>query len=224
VCGGGGGGNFFFPPLGPVTKNPALFKEALLQVLLLETSCFPLLGPGRLTDYAREIHRRGEAVMGFRPLTPAVKLKARHLGEFNVCVRFDQDAVGLRAWAGLIKVDPQRCLIPRLLTLDLPTPLQKSFRAAPEFARYSSTGMQKARTLPKPIRLAKLRTPQEVGPACLDSCNGINHTPVIAARLNAIGRPVAEGAQSKAIKRTFRKRRHGKLPLEAGFQKLLSTV
>jgi len=46
-----------------VTKTPP-YQEALLQVLLLETSCFRYWGQGVWTDYAREIHRRGEAVMG----------------------------------------------------------------------------------------------------------------------------------------------------------------
>jgi hypothetical protein len=35
----------------------------LLHLLLLETSCFRYWGQGTWTDYAREIHRRGEALL-----------------------------------------------------------------------------------------------------------------------------------------------------------------
>jgi hypothetical protein len=41
-----------------VTKTPA-YQEALLYVLLLETSCFRYWGQGTWTSYAQEIHRRG---------------------------------------------------------------------------------------------------------------------------------------------------------------------
>jgi hypothetical protein len=41
-----------------VTQTPA-YQEALLHLLLLETSCFRYWGQGVWTDYAREIHRRG---------------------------------------------------------------------------------------------------------------------------------------------------------------------
>jgi len=45
-----------------VTITPA-YQEALLHLLLLETSCFRYWGQGTWTDYAREIHRRGEALL-----------------------------------------------------------------------------------------------------------------------------------------------------------------
>ena len=53
-----------FDPL--VTKDPAItqtphYQEALLYLLLLETSCFRYWGQGTWTNYANEIHRRGEA-------------------------------------------------------------------------------------------------------------------------------------------------------------------
>jgi hypothetical protein len=43
-----------------ITRTPH-YQEALLHLLLVETSCFRYWGQGRWTDYAREIHRRGEA-------------------------------------------------------------------------------------------------------------------------------------------------------------------
>jgi hypothetical protein len=46
-----------------VTRTPA-YLEALLHLLLLETSCFRYWGQGTWTDYAREIHRRGSAALG----------------------------------------------------------------------------------------------------------------------------------------------------------------
>jgi hypothetical protein len=45
-----------------VTRTPR-YQQALLYLLLLETSCFRYWGQGTWTDYASEIHRRGEAVM-----------------------------------------------------------------------------------------------------------------------------------------------------------------
>ena len=45
-----------------ITKTP-LYQQALLHLLLLETSCFRYWGQGIWTDYAREIHRRGEAAI-----------------------------------------------------------------------------------------------------------------------------------------------------------------
>jgi hypothetical protein len=45
-----------------VTQTPA-YQEALLPLLLLETSCFRYWGQGTWTDYAREIHRRGMAAL-----------------------------------------------------------------------------------------------------------------------------------------------------------------
>jgi hypothetical protein len=46
-----------------VTRTPA-YQQALLHLLLLETSCFRYWGQGTWTDYAREIHRRGLAALG----------------------------------------------------------------------------------------------------------------------------------------------------------------
>jgi hypothetical protein len=53
-----------FDPL--LARDPAIslsqpYQEALLALLLLETSCFRYWGQGIWTEYAREIHRRGEA-------------------------------------------------------------------------------------------------------------------------------------------------------------------
>ncbi len=56
-----------FDPL--VAQDPAItrtphYQEALLNLLLLETSCFRYWGQGAWTGYASEIHRRGEAAIG----------------------------------------------------------------------------------------------------------------------------------------------------------------
>jgi hypothetical protein len=40
------------------------YQQALLHLLLLETSCFRYWGQGTWTDYASEIYRRGEAAIG----------------------------------------------------------------------------------------------------------------------------------------------------------------
>jgi hypothetical protein len=45
----------------PAVTRDKSYQEALLALLLLETSCFRYWGQGRWTDYAREIHRRGTA-------------------------------------------------------------------------------------------------------------------------------------------------------------------
>ncbi|MFM8936399.1 MAG: glycosyl hydrolase family 57, partial [Vulcanococcus sp.] len=45
------------------------YQQALLHLLLLETSCFRYWGQGAWTDYAREIHRRGVALLD-APLPP----------------------------------------------------------------------------------------------------------------------------------------------------------
>lgn len=45
-----------------VTKRSD-YQEALLYNLLLQTSCFRYWGQGMWTDYARELYRRGEAVL-----------------------------------------------------------------------------------------------------------------------------------------------------------------
>ena len=51
-----------------LSKDPGLtqtphFQEALVHLLLTETSCFRYWGQGTWTDYAREIHRRGECCL-----------------------------------------------------------------------------------------------------------------------------------------------------------------
>ena len=51
-----------------VATEPAItgtdpYRQALLHVLLLETSCFRYWGQGVWTDYARLIHERGEAAL-----------------------------------------------------------------------------------------------------------------------------------------------------------------
>ncbi|MCT0218328.1 glycosyl hydrolase family 57 [Synechococcus sp. CS-1329] len=54
-----------------ITKTPP-YQQALLHLLLLETSCFRYWGQGTWTDYAREIHRRGEAaIASFASLSSA---------------------------------------------------------------------------------------------------------------------------------------------------------
>ena len=47
----------------PSITQTAAYQEALLHLLLLETSCFRYWGQGVWTDYARELHRRGEAAL-----------------------------------------------------------------------------------------------------------------------------------------------------------------
>jgi len=52
----------------PVATDPAVtrsqpYQQALLQLLLLQTSCFRYWGQGTWTDYATEIYRRGEAAL-----------------------------------------------------------------------------------------------------------------------------------------------------------------
>ncbi len=59
-----------FDPL--VAADPAVtrtqaYQQALLHLLLLQTSCFRYWGQGTWTDYAREIHRRGTALLDPRP-------------------------------------------------------------------------------------------------------------------------------------------------------------
>ena len=48
------------------------YRESLLHVLLLETSCFRYWGQGAWTGYAQEIHRRGRKLLGQRNVTPPV--------------------------------------------------------------------------------------------------------------------------------------------------------
>lgn len=62
-----------FDPL--VANNRAVrksrpYQEALLHLLLLETSCFRYWGQGRWTDYASEIFRRGEAAISAGAVAP----------------------------------------------------------------------------------------------------------------------------------------------------------
>lgn len=45
-----------------VTQQPD-YREALLYLLLVETSCFRYWGQGTWTDYARELFRRGESLL-----------------------------------------------------------------------------------------------------------------------------------------------------------------
>ena len=57
-----------------VVEDPSItstkpYQEALLHVLLLETSCFRYWGQGTWTDYAQEIHRRGEELLNQRTAT-----------------------------------------------------------------------------------------------------------------------------------------------------------
>ena len=48
----------------PAVTDSGPYREALLHLLLLETSCFRYWGQGTWTGYAREIHRRGMAALG----------------------------------------------------------------------------------------------------------------------------------------------------------------
>ena len=45
-----------------LTKNHS-YQEALLYLLLLETSCFRYWGQGKWTEYAKTIFRKGEEVI-----------------------------------------------------------------------------------------------------------------------------------------------------------------
>jgi hypothetical protein len=47
----------------PAITGTAPYRQALLHVLLLETSCFRYWGQGTWTDYASTIHRRGLALL-----------------------------------------------------------------------------------------------------------------------------------------------------------------
>ncbi|PZD73444.1 hypothetical protein C1752_02006 [Acaryochloris thomasi RCC1774] len=47
----------------PTVTQQSGYQEALLYVLLVETSCFRYWGQGTWTDYARELYRRGEALL-----------------------------------------------------------------------------------------------------------------------------------------------------------------
>lgn len=47
----------------PATTATPHYQEALLHLLVLETSCFRYWGQGHWTDYAREIHQRGNDLL-----------------------------------------------------------------------------------------------------------------------------------------------------------------
>jgi len=47
----------------PSVTNDKKYREALLHVMVLETSCFRYWGQGRWTDYAKEICKRGEEIL-----------------------------------------------------------------------------------------------------------------------------------------------------------------
>ena len=46
----------------PQSSDPD-YQEALLHLLVLETSCFRYWGQGTWTEYAQAIHRRGRALL-----------------------------------------------------------------------------------------------------------------------------------------------------------------
>jgi hypothetical protein len=48
----------------PTVTQRSDYQEALLYNLLVQTSCFRYWGQGTWTDYARELYRRGEALVG----------------------------------------------------------------------------------------------------------------------------------------------------------------
>ena len=54
----------------PTTTRTRAYQESLLHLLLLETSCFRYWGQGAWTEYAREIHRRGEDLLNQNTVTP----------------------------------------------------------------------------------------------------------------------------------------------------------
>ena len=54
----------------PTTTRTRAYQESLLHLLLLETSCFRYWGQGAWTEYAREIHRRGEDLLDQNTVTP----------------------------------------------------------------------------------------------------------------------------------------------------------
>jgi hypothetical protein len=47
----------------PTVTGRSDYQEALLYNLLVQTSCFRYWGQGTWTDYARELYRRGEALV-----------------------------------------------------------------------------------------------------------------------------------------------------------------
>ena len=54
----------FHRRFGALNSSSPGYHQALLHVLLLETSCFRYWGQGTWTDYAQTIFARGEALMG----------------------------------------------------------------------------------------------------------------------------------------------------------------
>ena len=54
----------FHRRFGALNSSSPGYQQALLHVLLLETSCFRYWGQGTWTDYAQTIFARGEALMG----------------------------------------------------------------------------------------------------------------------------------------------------------------
>ena len=61
--------NLWFDRPRVVLRIAWLRRPRLLHVLLLETSCFRYWGQGTWTDYAQEIHRRGEELLNQRTAT-----------------------------------------------------------------------------------------------------------------------------------------------------------
>ncbi|MEI2578934.1 glycosyl hydrolase family 57 [Scytonema sp. PRP1] len=53
----------------PSVTQSSDYQEALLYNLLLQTSCFRYWGQGMWTDFARELYRRGEALLGVNQLS-----------------------------------------------------------------------------------------------------------------------------------------------------------
>jgi hypothetical protein len=51
----------------PALTQTSAYQQALLQLLLLETSCFRYWGQGTWTSYATEIHRRGALALQLSP-------------------------------------------------------------------------------------------------------------------------------------------------------------
>ena len=54
----------FHRRFGDLNSSSPGYQQALLHVLLLETSCFRYWGQGTWTDYAQTIFARGKALMG----------------------------------------------------------------------------------------------------------------------------------------------------------------
>jgi hypothetical protein len=52
----------------PSLTGTSSYRDALLHLLLLETSCFRYWGQGTWTDYARTLYRRGDALLQQMPI------------------------------------------------------------------------------------------------------------------------------------------------------------